>query len=203
MKTSIADKKPIPDSAFFLKRTTLEFLQILFSNRKCGDLHYDEDESTTDIQIMDQHAVDLNSVGVRPAIVAQRGPLSWAQMGLGGNSFSSGGRGVNGPESNYTDMLTGSMAFSCLSREGVEAEAIASLVFNAFMYYKPQLRQLGFTSIKSLNIGAESLISTEGTHDDLYSVPVYLTAQIQENWSVEKTDLQKLRKLIIETQIIP
>jgi hypothetical protein len=202
VKTSIAEKKPIPDSAFFLKRTTLEFLQILFGERKCGDLHYDEDESKTDIQIADQHSVDLATAGTRPMIVAQRGPLSWTQMGLGGNSFVGGGMGVNGSKS-YSDLLTGSMAFSCISREGMEAEQIAGLVFNAFKYFSEPLRAYGFTSIKSLNVGAESLIITEGTHDDLYSVPVYVTAQIQESWSINKTDLQKLRKLIIETQISP
>lgn len=186
----------IPNVAVFLKRTTLEFLQILFSTREAGSFRYDSDDTKTEIQITDQHAVDLSGVNVRPAIVGVRGPLSWRQLGLGGNAVE--GRSMPTGKTTFNDLLTGSVAFSCFSREGTEAEQIAHLVFNSFKFFRPVLQKRGFFSIKSLNIGAESLVVQDGDNDDLYMVPVYVTAHIQDRWSLNNEAAQELKKIIIE-----
>lgn len=199
--TSIADEKEIPNIAIFLKRTTLEFLQILFSTLPEGSFKYNEDDSLTEIQISDQHATDLEAYHTRPAIVGVRGPLSWQSIGLGGSAFESSDRRTG--KQTFNDLLTGSMAFSCISREGTEAENIAHLVFNSFKYFRPELQKYGFFTIKSLNVGGESLIVQEGTHDDLYVVPVYITAQIQDRWSMEPTAARTLKQIIFENQLRP
>lgn len=196
-RRSIADEKHIPNVAIFLKRTTIEFLQILFSTRAPGSFHYDpKDDTKTEIQINDQHAVDLEAVHVRPAIVGVRGPVSWQGMGLGQNAVEKIDRKTG--KTTFNDLLTGSIAFSCISREGTEAEQIAHLVFNSFKFFRPVLQKLGFFSIKSLNIGGESLIVTDGDHDDLYLVPVFISASIQDRWSLKQTDARKLEKILIE-----
>jgi len=106
---------------------------------------------------------------------------------------------------NYTfnDLLTGSVAFSCISREGTEAEQLAHLVFNSFKFFRPVLQKQGFFTIKSLNIGAESLVVQEGDNDDLYVVPVFITAQIQDRWTLSDTAARKLEQVIIETMTCP
>lgn len=194
---TIADKKELPNVAIFLKRTTIEFIQILFSQRPEGSYHFDSDDTKTEIQISDQHAVDLETYHRRPAIIAVRGPLSWQGMGLGANAFQEQIRTTG--TSTYTDMLTGSVAFSCFSREGVEAEQLAHLVFSSFKFFGPVLRKYGFFSIKSLNIGSESLIGQDGENDDLYMVPVYVTAQIQDRWRLSDDAARTLEKIIITT----
>ena len=196
-RRSIEDEKHIPNVSIFLKRTTIEFLQILFSTREKGSFKYDpEDDTKTEIQIHDQHAVDLEAVHVRPAIVGVRGPVSWQGLGLGQSAVE----GINRPtgKTTFNDLLTGSIAFSCISREGTEAEQIAHLVFNSFKFFRPVLQKFGFFSIKSLNIGGESLIVTDGDHDDLYLVPVYISASIQDRWSLSQTDAKRLEKILIE-----
>jgi hypothetical protein len=198
---SIADNQEIPNIAIFLKRTTIEFLQILFSTLPEGSFKYNEDDSLTEIQISDQHATDLEAYHTRPAIVGVRGPLSWQNIGLGGNAYEGGSRQTG--RTTFNDLLTGSMAFSCISREGTDAENIAHLVFNSFKYFKTELQKYGFFTIKSLNVGGESLIVQEGTHDDLYVVPVYITAQIQDRWSMDPNSAKKLRQIIFETEIRP
>lgn len=195
--TSIEGATPIPNTAIFLKRTTIEFLQILFSARAAGSYHYDHDENITEIQISDQHVTDLEAYHTRPAIVGVRGPLSWQGMGLGGGAFEGQNR-LTGKQT-FNDLLTGSMAFSCISREGIEAENLAHLVFNSFKFFRPILQKYGFFTIKSLNIGGESLIVTDGVHDDLYIVPVYITAQIQDRWTLDDTAARQLEQIIIET----
>lgn len=195
-RQSIADGASIPNVAIFLKRTTLEFLQVIFSQRAPGSFHYDEEDEQTEIIIADVHAVDLNTVGVRPAIVAVRGPLTWTGTGLGGSSLEQ--RKVATGKYTFNDLLTGSLAISCISREGVEAEQMAHLVFNSLKWFQPALRKYGFLSIKSLNIGAEQLIESEGADDKTYIVPVYLTAQIQERWTLDTTAERNLQKIVTD-----
>ena len=200
-KSSIADEKEIPNVAIFLKRTTIEFLQILFGTRPEGCLRYDPDDTRTEIQISDQHTVNLEAVNVRPAIIGVRGPLTWSNIGLGGNAFEAQNRKTGA--ATYSDLLTGSVAFSCFSREGTEAEQIAHLVFNSFKFFRPVLQKYGFFSIKSLNIGSETLIAQEGDNDDLYMVPVYVSASIQDRWRLTDEAARKLEKIIIETKNRP
>lgn len=200
-RRSIEEAEKIPNAAIFLKRTALEFLQIIFSTRSPGELHYDPDDTKTDIQIADVHAVDLDAAAVRPMIVAVRGPLSWQGTGLGGNSVE--GRDMRTGSYTFSDMLTGSVAFSCISREGIEAEQIGHLVFNSFKFFRPVLQKYGFFSIKSLNIGAEALVEQEGADDKTTVVPVYVTAMIQDRWRLSETAGRTLQDIIIEIMCKP
>jgi len=194
--TSIRDRKEIPNIAVFLKRTGLEFLQIIFGARAEGCLKYHSDITQSEIQISDIHAVDLTAVGTRPAIIAVRGPLSWQGQGLGGGAVE--GRDTKTGNTTFNDLLTGSVAFSCISREGIEAEQIAHIVFNSFKFFRPILQQYGYFSIKSLNVGAESLIEQEGSDDKTTVVPVYITAQIQDRWTLSEKTSRVLQKIIID-----
>jgi hypothetical protein len=148
--------------------------------------------------ISDQHAIDLEAVHVRPSIVGVRGPLTWSQIGLGGNSIES--INTTTRKTVMNDLLTGTVAFSCLSREGTEAEQIAHLVFNSFKLFRSVLQKQGFFSIKSLNIGGEALIVQDGDNDDLYLVPVYVTASIQDRWSLDEQTKRRLERIIINHQ---
>ena len=194
-RRSIATGSKIPNAAIFLKRTALEFLQILFSQRAQGSFHYDEDDTKTEISISDLHAVDTKSVGVRPAIIAVRGPLSWLQMSLG----SVESRDMPTGKFMYNDLLTGSVALSCISREGIEAEQLGHLVFNSFKHFRPILQRYGYFTIKSLNIGGETLVEQEGADDKTTVVSVYVTAQIQDRWSLDETAARRLKQIVIET----
>ena len=198
--TSIADGQRLPNAAIFVKRTTVEFLQIMFGTRPVGDYRYDPDDTKTEIQICDQHTVNLDAVDVRPAIIAVRGPISWmGNQGLGGSAVE--GRDMQTGKEIYNDLLTGSVAFSCLSREGLETENLAHLVFNSFKFFRRALQKHGFFSIKSLNIGSETLVEQEGSDDKLYLVPVYVSVSVQERWSLDDVTARKLQKIIIESMI--
>ena len=193
-RRSIAEGDFIPNVAIFLKRTALEFLQILFNQREVGSLYYDQDDTKTEILIADLHSVDLKAVGVRPAIIAVRGPLSWQDVGIG--SIES--RDMHTGDFTTSGLLNGSLALSCISREGVEAEQIAHLVFQSFKQFRPVLQKFGFFSIKSLNIGAETLVEQEGADDRTTIVPVYVNAMIQDRWVLREDAARKLRQIIVE-----
>ena len=193
-RQSIEGKDRIPNAAVFLKRTALEFLQILFSQRAEGSFHYDQDDTKSDILISDIHAVDIMTVGHRPAIIAIRGPLSWSGPGLG----SVESRNMRTGDYIFNDLLTGSVALSCISREGIEAENIGHLVFNSFKFFRPVLQKYGFFQIKSLSIGAEMLVEQEGADDKTYIVPIQVSALIQDRWLMEDTAARQLRQIIVK-----
>jgi hypothetical protein len=196
-RSSIVKKDKIPNSAIFLKRTALEFLQVIFSNRAEGSFRYDEDDTRTEIQISDVHATDFAKVAKRPAIVAVRGPMSWQGTGLGGGAVES--RTMSTGSTRMNDLLTGSIAFSCISREGIEAEQLAYLVFNSFKFFRPVLQKYGFFTIKSMNIGAESMIEAAGPEEVTVVVPVYVTAQVQDRWRLDESVARLLEKVVLET----
>lgn len=193
-RKTISTQERVPNVAIFLKRTSLEFLQIIFGARAKDHFHYDKDDSLTDIQISDIHAVNLTTVNRRPAVIATRGPLSWQGTGLGGNSLET--RNMKTGDHTFNDMLIGSVSFSCMSREGVEAEQLAHIVFNSFKFFRPELQKYGFMTIKSMNIGAETLIEQEGSEDVTTIVPVYITAMIQDRWTLSDEAGRKLREIV-------
>lgn len=200
-RVTIAEKKELPNVAIFLKRTALEFLQAIFSAREVGSFKYSPEDAKTEIFIGDQHNTNVDAVEVNPAIIAVRGPMSWMGGGLGGGSVES--QSITTGSITFNDLITGSVAFSCLAREGYEAEQVAHIVFNSFKFFRPILQKYGYFTIKSLNIGGESLIEQEGSDDRLYMVPVYVTAQMQDRWTLSEETTRKLRKVIIETLTTP
>ena len=48
-------------------------------------------------------------------------------------------------------------------------------------------------------MGGEALVDSEGTNDKTYVVPIYVTAQIQDRWTLENTAAKRLQKIVIES----
>lgn len=193
-KQTIATRQRIPNTAIFLKRTALEFLQIIFSLR--DDYRYDPDDTITGIQITDSHAADLTSVNVRPAIIAARGPISYRNLGLGGGAVSF--RNMKTGSHEYTDLITGSLSFNIFSREGIEAEQLAHLVFSSFKYFRPDLQKYGYFTIQNLSMGGASLIEQEGADDVTYVVPVSMTASVVDKAVNVEIVGRTLKKVVTE-----
>ena len=187
--------EPIPNTTIFLKRTALEFLQILFSTRAEGSFHYDPDDTKTDIQITDSYATALDAINYRPAILVTRGPVAWQGLGLGNGSVES--RDMASGDTTFNDLLIGSVMITCLSRNDIEADNVAHLVFNSFRFFNSTLRKRGFFHIRSLNIGAESLVEQEGETAETFFVSISLTAQMQERWTLSLNAARRLEGIII------
>jgi len=198
-RKSIAEGREIPDATIFIRRTVIEFLQVLFSTREPNKnrFHWNKDITQSEIQITDNHSVNLTDVNKRPMIIAVRGPISWQGTGLGGNSLESVDRPTG--RRTFNDMLIGSVVLNCISREGVEADQLAQFVFNAFKFFSPVLKKFGFFTIKSTSIGAESLIKASGSEDETTLVPVYLNLMIQERWTLDEKVARTLQNIVIET----
>jgi hypothetical protein len=178
------DEKNFTDESvpFFIKNTSLRFLQIAFSERKKGCLRYDNDEELTEIKIADQYAYQLDASETKPAIIAVRGPIAWRNIGLS--------HGVQ-------TMNRRIVGLSCISRVGLEADQIASDVFNLFKYFRTTLMKFGFFSVKSLSLGSEQLVEVDG-EPKLFLVPVMIECQVQDRWVLEPKSAAELRKIVLD-----
>ena len=191
---NIVDRSAFEGSILsFMKKTMLEFLQIVYSQKKPGRLKYNQDEEETEIKIADQYAYQLEATDTRPAIIATRGALSWGNLGI--NSMQT--LDMRTSTSTNTDFIVGSVGLSCISRVGVEAEQIASDVFNLIKYFKSTLMKFGFLNVRSVSVGPEQLISAPG-EPDMFLVSVLMQCQVQDVWRLEPKAAAELKKILIQ-----
>jgi len=178
----------------FLKATALEFLQIVYAQRDPGFHHFDADDEKTEIKIVDQYAFQLNAEDKNPAIIGVRGPISFSNIGMNKGMTS---LDMRTGATEKTDLINGSLGLACLSRVGLEAEDLASEVFNLFRVFNGTLQKAGFFSIKAMELGTEQMVSAVG-EPKLFMVNVSLQCQIQDRWRLSLSDVSELRNLIIE-----
>ena len=179
----------------FMKNTALRFLQLVYMEREKGCLRYVEgDEEATEIKIADQHAFQLEASESKPAIIAVRGGLGW--QGVGMNEGMQEMDRITGSRTS-TDLINGTVGFSCLSRVGLEAEQIASDVFHLFKFFRPTLRKLGFFTIKSMNIGPEQMVDVQG-EPKLFLVSVLMQCQVQDRWILEPKSAAELKRVVVQ-----
>lgn len=181
----------------FIKNTGLRFLQTAFSQRRAENFRYDDNEELTELKIADQYAFQLEAAEKKPAIIAVRGSLNWSNIGI-----NEGMQELNmrTGEEGQTDIVTGSVAFTCLSRVGLEAERLASDVFSLFKFFRRTLRKHGFFSIRSMSIGPEQLVEAPG-EPKLFLVSVLMTCQVQDKWVLEPKAAAQLKKVVIQNLI--
>ncbi len=179
----------------WLKRTALQFLQIVYSQRAEGRLRYDPDEERTEIKIADQYAFQLEADDTRPAIIGVRGSLNWNHVGMNMGVQESN---MRTEQKAMTGLITGSIGFTCISRVGIEAEAIASDVFNLFKFFQPTLMKYGFFTVKSMSVGSEQLVDAPA-EPNLFAVSVLMQCQVQDRWLLEPKTAVELRKVVIKT----
>ena len=179
----------------WLKRTTLQFLQIVYSQRAEGNLRYDDDEELTDIKIADQYAYQLEATDTRPAIIGVRGSLNWQTVGM---NMGMQEMDMRSDQKVNTGIIHGSVGLTCISRVGLEAEGIASEVFNLFKFFQPTLMKYGFLTVKSMNIGPEQLVESPA-EPKLFAVTVMMQCQIQDRWLLKPKVATELREVVVQT----
>ena len=179
----------------WIKRTALQFLQMVYSQRAKGCLHYDSDEELTEIKIADQFAFQLEATDTRPAIIGVRGGLSWQHVGMNMGMQESNFRS---DQKAMTGLIAGSIGLTCISRVGLEAEAIASDVFNLFKFFQPTLMKYGFFTVKSMTVGPEQIVESPA-EPKLFAVSVMIQCQVQDRWLLEPKSALELRRLVIST----
>jgi hypothetical protein len=165
------------------KDLILKFLQDLFSEPKLYDGQnaylWNLDPMQSKILIVDSYTEDLEKMELRPALVLRRGGTAWMNTSLNQRLSFDWRTGARG----YTDLIHSDLTVECLSRNGLEAELLADLVFQGIQFFALQIRERGAFKVASVAIGSETLIQAD-SQQELTAVPVNMTLSFQSRWLV-------------------
>jgi hypothetical protein len=136
-------------------------------------------QEDTKIFIADQYTENMERTEPRPALIVTRGAIGWENKGgidqKEAVSFNSGAK-------RFTDLLFTQVTVNCFSREGLEAEKLANIVFQCVRFFAQQLRsRANVFEIDSASLGSEALIETD-SKKNLSVVPVGLVFHFQDRW---------------------
>jgi len=157
---------PVCNYPLYVKKLFLTFLQGWFSqyNRIDNRFYWTNDFKTTKIVIVDKSSYDTTRTEPRPSIVISRGMLGFSFATM--DQMLS--RDLVTGDTTYADLVPASVTINCISKNGVEAEELASIVMNALTLFKRELRAEGLHQVNRLSIGQEVTLRKDVS--DLYVV---------------------------------
>jgi hypothetical protein len=144
-----------------------------------NDFRWLPDQEETKIHISDQYTENMERPEPRPALIVTRGTIGWQNRGgidqKQSMSFGSGAK-------RFTDLLFTQVTVNCFSREGLEAEELANIVFQTVRFFAQQLRaRSDVFEVDSASLGSEALIESD-SKKNLSVVPVGLVLHFQDSW---------------------
>lgn len=137
-----------------------EFVKQLFAMQPRGNMHWQDDEQS-EIYISDEHPVNGDIIGVRPAITFTRGPIQMFSLGMDdmmSYSFETGKKtkGV---------LIPGMMSINCCSSVDLESESIGWWVAEHLWILREELMGIdGF-----FEIGRQSSVSSPSSAEGIIS----------------------------------
>lgn len=177
------------------KNRLLEFLRFIFERSE--RFTYNDDEIQSKISISDIFP-KKEDYEKKPAIVVRRENMILTNRGIGhfmGWTYS------KNFGSRFMDLLQTQVVIECYSREGLEAEKIANMVFASILFYRRKLRTIGRVhDILAAGIGPEApqRVSSEVT---MAMVPVHVSFTHSEMWTTEEIGKDLFNGIILETLI--
>lgn len=188
-------------------RIFVRFLQLVFASFEKGSFQWSEDHLNSDIIIMGESTSAWGAAEKRPAIIVSRGPVAFTNIAI--DQFAgplldpkTGRIVVNlDPSSGsrrHTDLLSSSMTYNCLAREGMEAQRIAWTAAYATRAMKRSLMRAGVHRVgEDLQVGSESAPGSVAPPDakEMVLVSVSVPFYFQQTWSTEPIDKTLLTKV--------
>lgn len=181
----------------------LLFVRAMFSAQGAGHYKWAAGRDDTEIIISDRHPYNVDAPGKRPAIITMQGPGRWAGLSLNQTQ----GYNFTLDRTTKQDLVSTSLTFACLSREGVEAGRLAWFLFSMLPLFHTTLCRsihgLHGLQLGQMTIGneesAESL--TQGSSAPEWKmVRVAVPAALQHRGSIEPEVKTYLREVELTLQ---
>lgn len=170
------------DRLLVATRAWLIWLQGLFGSRPVGYHHWDPNIAETEIVISDQMPTNIEPTNKRPIITTSRGPLVWSGM----STARVRDQDIFGQHKVYSDIAACSMTLSIIAKEGLEAQALAYMLFRMIPVFMPQLLRLG----NMHSLGNNVQLTPETAHGALVpgsSVPEWKMVQLVVPFYIQDT----------------
>jgi len=153
--------------SLFIKRLFLSFAQAFFA--ESSKYRWSSDLTKTEVLIADKYSVDQKLIEKKPSIITERGSMRWDYTSMGQRQSLS----LQNQTEVYTDLIRGSLRYNCIAKNGLVAEELALMIFNALTGYKKQIRKRGIHQIIDITIGEENVVKSD-SGIELTVVPVNL-----------------------------
>lgn len=181
------------------KDIILSFLQDMFSQENLydgkNDFIWNPDSEKSRLLIADAYTEDLETMEMRPAIILRRGSIRWMRTSLDQRSHVNFHTGAK----SFKDLVTSDLTAECLSRNGLEAEFLADIVFQGIQMFAQSIRARGAFDVDSVAIGPETLIQGDSQRE-LSTVPVGIRLLLQRDWKLN-VGAEILNKIVNETGV--
>lgn len=214
LKGSVSDAQPQgpgEDPLLYYTRLFVKFLQLVFATFEKGSYQWNEDPELSDITITDQATTATQAIERRPAIICSRGAAAYGNIAL--NQFAGpgplptvAGEPMQYPnldwasgQKRYTDLVSCSMTYNCISREGLEAQRIAYISMMATRRLKISLMKAGLHRVgEEIQVSSESdpgsLIPNE-SKSEIVMVSVSVPFYFQDFWAIAPADKKLLKHI--------
>ena len=185
----------IDNATMRLRRVLAHMLQSYFQQQaEINNLRWDPIIEKTEIFIAEEYPSDTEGRDLRPAIIIERGPFKRSAVGLGDDRVS---LDLRMDIEKKTWIVSGQISFHCISRFGLESEAIAWAVHDLIMFYKRDL-----SARARLHHVGDSIIGKESPYkpqepewDGWFDVPVTIEFFLERTLTLEHTPLRTLDAL--------
>jgi len=159
-----------------IKDTVLSGMQAFFGKLN-SRFHWDSDEKETGVMIVDKYALNLESVDRVPIIATSRGPITKLSRTLDDIKSINMSTG----DKQRMDLLQCPLNIGCYSKEGLDSERLASIVFGLFLMFREQFRRNDLWDVINPVLGEEQIVKADSEIE--YSItPVTMTVLISESW---------------------
>ncbi|MDY6957885.1 MAG: hypothetical protein SVK08_01875 [Halobacteriota archaeon] len=145
-------------------------------------------EKDAGIEISEQYGFDRESVGDRPVILVARG--DWTFGGESGNMIMD--HRVQDNTRKYTSIINVPITVFVGSRNGLEAEQLASIAANMIVMDQRSLAEIEIHSITKPLIGRENTVKEL---PDMVAIPINFVASIQTHWVAKRIPAERLNSI--------
>lgn len=197
------------DPLFQYIRIFTKFLQLSFASFPKGKFRWCEDLQLTDLVIQGEGTVNREVVEKRPAIIVSRGACAFTNVSL--DQFAgplydpqtgevTPNMDLETGTRRFTDLLSGSVSYNCLSKEGVEATRIAWTAAYATRVMKRALMKVGMHRVgEDIQVGSESSPGAIVQPDpgEIIMVSVSVPFFFQQTWTTAPADKTLLNQVTL------
>ncbi len=149
-----------------------------------------EDQDETQIFIGDSYTENLEKPEPKPALILTRGDIRWMNTSIDQMEQQSFGTG----DRTYLDLIQSDITINCFSRNGLQAELLANIVFQSVQFFARRLRErTRIFEINSVVLGRESIVQSDAKID-LMVVPVGIGLYWSDRWRLFQLNPQVVEK---------